>query len=63
MKVRSAVAGMELSTEFVVLILEVRWMKGDRMSGGSLTTRAAMLDHVSKLRDLHCIRKTYHLIA
>ena len=48
MKVRKAVAGMEVSTEWVVLMFETRWTNGAKMSGGSFRTKAAILYiHVS----------------
>ena len=47
MNVLKAVAGIEVSTECVVLILETRWTKGANISGGSLSTRALTLLDVS----------------
>ena len=47
MNVLKAVAGIEVSTECVVLILDTRWTKGARISGGSLSTRALTLCDVS----------------
>lgn len=64
MKVRSAVAGIEVSTEWAVLIFETRCTKGDKISGGSFRTRAATLKYVSPAHDLPvCIRNPYHFIA
>ena len=47
MNVLKAVAGIEVSTECVVLILDTRWTKGARISGGNLSTRALTLCDVS----------------
>ena len=47
MNVLKAVAGIEVSTECVVLMLETRWTKGAKISGGSLSTRALTLLDVS----------------
>ena len=47
MNVLKAVAGIEVSTECVVLILDTRWTKGAKISGGSLSTRALTLCNVS----------------
>jgi len=64
MKVRNAVAGIEVSTEWVVLMFETRCTKGDRISGGSLRTRAATLQYVSHAHALAiCVRKSYHFMA
>ena len=47
MKVLKAVAGIEVSTECVVLMLDTRCTKGAKISGGSLSTRALTLLNVS----------------
>ena len=61
--VRSAVVGIDVSMECVVLMLETRSMKGGRMSAGNLSTKAPTL--MVKLAGL--IRRiwggTDHLIA
>ena len=43
MNVLKAVAGIEVSTECVVLMFDTRWTKGARISGGSLRTSAPTL--------------------
>ena len=47
MKVLKAVAGIEVSTECVVLMFDTRWTNGASMSGGNLRTSAPTLQKVS----------------
>jgi len=61
-KVLNAVAGTEASTECVSFMFVTRCMKGERISDGSLSTRAPTLEEVQLCR-LSDATHSYHLIA
>lgn len=64
MIVRNAVAGIDLSSEWVVLILVTLCTKGDRTSAGNLRTRAPTLQITSMFWQFESGKEVaYHLIA